>query len=122
MTDAGIHITYKQLLIGLLIIIGVVILALIVRAIVRAVRRRIRRLTSMINTFTSAAVTKGVTQSIQKLDNYEKSKNTETNRKEEVRVALREQSPVCPQCGAPNKSIEEFCEFCGASLIRGNSK
>jgi len=122
MTDTGIQITYKQLLIGLLVVIGVVILALIIRGIVRAIRRKVRSLTSMINTFASAAVTKGVTQSIQKLDDYEKSKVTPVNQKEEVRTALREQMPVCPQCGAPNKSIEEFCEFCGASLIRGNSK
>jgi len=112
--DTGIRIGYKEILIGLGILVGIIIVFLIVRGIIRSIRRKIRSLSSFINAAAYSAATKG----IEKLDAYEKSKVTPTSQKAEVRVALREQSPVCPQCGAPNTSIEEFCKYCGASLIK----
>jgi|GEM_PF-2322771 len=115
--DASVSITYKQLLIGVLAVIAAVIAFFVIRGIFRSIRRKIRSLSSFISAATTAAVTKGTETAIKHLDNYEKSKDTETNRKERVRVALREQSPTCPCCGAPNTSVEEFCKYCGASLI-----
>ena len=92
----------------------------------KALKRKFRSVKRTLNSFMSQAAGSG----LQKLSEYENrqrqerlstnsgSSETQGYKSDEVRMALREQNINCSSCGAPNKSVEVFCPYCGTNLIK----
>ncbi|MCL1823835.1 MAG: zinc-ribbon domain-containing protein [Oscillospiraceae bacterium] len=117
----GISLTGEQVGIIIKIAVAVIIAVLILWA-VRAVRRKVRRLKRTVNHFLYSGLQKLSEQEAkerqERLSTPSGSSETQGYKSNEVRVALREQKSNCSSCGAPNKGIEEFCPYCGTSLIK----
>ncbi|MCL2633616.1 MAG: zinc ribbon domain-containing protein [Oscillospiraceae bacterium] len=110
------------IIVAVMLFVGFIMTIIIISLIVKTVKRKARSVKSSVRSTINMAAMSAARSGVDRLAELEQQKMQQRTavqtEKNEVRKVLREQSPNCSQCGAPNTTVEEFCNYCGTSLIK----